>query len=455
MLKSSLYSAAKRLLLLLTLLQLNVEFIHGFIALERGRSLASRNHPSLWQPSLQAARRQPATANKKQSKKKKNQAKQEKGKKSSMTEKYQPATNKQKKVKSPPPWQTLNAKQAKQNVQKEIERRSSDTGYSPTTENTKTILSKNFLSDTEARLLQWKPFGLKSMGKVEFMAGCLSQLPEQLGVPEVAFLGRSNVGKSSLLNQLANSDVARVGKTPGATASVNLYRMEDTKQKTLLGLVDLPGFGYAKLSKELKEDIGQLAETYLSNRQELAVGILLVDIRRVPKDDDRAVLAALYDLNVPVIVVATKLDKVSENERDSQLRIIQDTLGLPEGQPLAVSSVTGDGCRVLWRIIMEACEDHVSLLNRKYVEETREDESAYVEVFDDHEDIAYEQGYDWIHGSALIEDSDDAMIEADEAASSLSSNVFEDEVIAPIDPNKMKLRDWHKKSMEMERDGLL
>lgn len=419
---------------------------------------------------LEAVRRPPPkTANKKkrtQKQKKSTTPKESNGKKdrpsrttsvnssTTDTNRAQGPQQNAKKIKSPPPWQTLNAKQAKQNVQKEIARRSSDTGYSPTTENTKAILSRTFLSDTEARLLQWKPFGWKSIETVEFMGGCLTELPERLGVPEVAFLGRSNVGKSSLLNRLANAEVARVGKTPGATASVNQYRMEDRKQKTLLGLVDLPGFGYAKLSKELKDDIGKLAETYLSNRKELAVGVLLVDIRRIPKDDDRAILAALYDLNIPVTVVATKLDKFSsEMERDTQLGIIRDSLGLPEGQPLAVSSVTGDGCRLLWRIIMEACEDHIQLLNRKYVEEAPDEdhqESALVEAFDDHEDVAYEQGYDWIHGSVLFEEEELHLeSQPDGKAPSPLSN---DE---SIEMSKMKLQDWHKKSLDMERDGLL
>lgn len=173
---------------------------------------------------------------------------------------------------------------------------------------------------------------------------CLIPLP---------FFLRSNVGKSSLLNRLSSfsrreegfNDVARVGKTPGATASVNLYAFYDKKEKPLLGFVDLPGFGYAKLSKGIKESVQQTAEKYLGKRTELVLGILLVDIRRVPSEDDRIVLAALFDMGVPIVVVATKTDKLSKNEVEYRLEDIRDGLGLPEGQPMRVSSRTGEGDR--------------------------------------------------------------------------------------------------------------
>jgi GTP-binding protein len=120
-----------------------------------------------------------------------------------------------------------------------------------------------------------------------------------------------------VVSDVAATAVARVGKTPGATASVNMYALHDAARgggdafRDVLGLCDLPGFGYAKLSKQVQESVQLAAERYLSRRKHLALGVLLVDIRRTPSDDDRAVLAALYDLGIPLLVVATKLDKVT------------------------------------------------------------------------------------------------------------------------------------------------
>jgi GTP-binding protein len=207
--------------------------------------------------------------------------------------------------------------------------------------------------------------------------------------------------------------VARVGKTPGATASVNLYALFDARRdRDVLGLCDLPGFGYAKLSKEVQESVQVAAERYLSKRRQLALGILLVDIRRAPSDDDRAVLAALYDLGVPILVVATKVDKVdSDRRRQSCLEAIRSGLGLPPNQPLAVSSATGDGCRHLWRIVLEACENAVDEFGSKYEGDSdrrsegrspageADERSSYnhdLLLPDDGDEIVYDQGYDWI-----------------------------------------------------------
>ena len=227
---------------------------------------------------------------------------------------------------------------------------------------------------------------------------------------------RSNVGKSSLLNRLSSyskreagfKDEARVGKTPGATASVNLYAFYDKKEKPLLGFVDLPGFGYAKLSQGVKESVQQTAENYLGNRDELALGILLVDIRRMPSEDDRIVLAALFDMGVPIVVVATKVDKVSKNEIEGRLTEIRVGLGLPEGQPLSVSSVTGEGTKALWNIIFEACETGVEEFQQKFERggldgDAKEDEEEFV---DDNDDEYYSQGYDWVQDGGILTEED-------------------------------------------------
>lgn len=341
------------------------------------------------------------------------------------------------KKKSAPPWQVLSQTDAKKNVAKELRRRESiKDGTAEQQEyldddiyEEPRVLSKAFLSETDKRLLNWKRFSPDRVPQgTRFVGAYLDRnLPLRLGVPEVAFLGRSNVGKSSLLNRLSfsarssASDQARVGKTPGATASVNLYALQDAKQRDIMGWVDLPGFGYAKLSKEVKESVQKAAEYYLDKRKELMLGILLVDIRRAPSNDDRAVLAALFDQGVPIVVVATKVDKVSTQDREQCLEIIRDGLGLPDGQPLSVSSTTGEGTRDLWKIISEACEAGVDEFKQKYDKDTAlekaeddledmmlgEDGDSDSVPFEDGEDLVYSQGFDWVHDSAVVYEGGD------------------------------------------------
>lgn len=351
-----------------------------------------------------------------------------------------------------PPWQVLSSKEAKKNVEVESRRRElAKQGIvmeqDEVAESTTKMLSKTLLSDADRQLVNWKRFNPSNVPTgLTFIGAYLERrLPPRIGVPEIAFLGRSNVGKSSLLNRLASSalggagesDGARVGKTPGATASVNLYAMmgsisSNSKRaaKAILGLVDLPGFGYAKLSKEVQESVQMAAERYLGSREELALGILLVDARRVPSDDDRAVLAALYDLGLPLVVVATKIDKLAKNELEESKMAICDRLGLPEGQPLCISSVTGEGTKELWKIIMEACEVKVEEIKDKLQRSGEEDEDTdgaieYDDLGnlmlpdDDGEELVYDQGYDWIQDSAVMyaygagEIIEDGAVEAD------------------------------------------
>jgi hypothetical protein len=200
--------------------------------------------------------------------------------------------------KSTPPWQVLGKKDMIENVEAEIIRRErirmgidSPSAGNANKEIRKADVSGTncLLSTTDRSMIGWKRFNPLSAPTELSMVGAYldSRLPPSLGVPEVAFLGRSNVGKSSLLNKLvskAGGDIARVGKTPGATASVNLYALLGPKRKggnsslgppgakPILGFADLPGFGYAKLSKESKESVEEAAERYLGKRRELALG---------------------------------------------------------------------------------------------------------------------------------------------------------------------------------------
>ena len=338
-----------------------------------------------------------------------------------------------------PPWQVMSAKDIKKNIESEIQRRNavrdgtlpSSVVTSSTADTQADITaSSSLLTNTDRQLFNFKRFDPKrDIDSMTFKGAFLgNRTPPRLGVPEVAFLGRSNVGKSSLLNTLSKKasntsqmDTAVVGKTPGATASVNLYSLNASaakKNRPLLAFADLPGFGYAKLSKEVKESVEMAAERYLGKRKELALGILLVDVRRVPSDDDRAVLAALYDMGVPILVVATKIDKIgSKNMLEKQLEEVRVGLGLPLGQPFSVSSVTGLGIKQLWGIIMDACEDKIDEL-REAVETggeskvSEDDAEAFGNVQLDEDgnyldDEAVAEGYEWIQSFAYHDDSND------------------------------------------------
>ncbi|MBI2874172.1 MAG: YihA family ribosome biogenesis GTP-binding protein [Firmicutes bacterium] len=167
--------------------------------------------------------------------------------------------------------------------------------------------------------------------------------------PEVALAGRSNVGKSSLLNMIAGRRLARSGKTPGVTRRVNVYQLPD------LNLVDLPGYGYARASKTRRELWGREIERYLLGSKDLRLVICLVDSRHPPSELDITLRDWLSHRNLPFAVTATKADKVSRGGRQAAERTIRETLSLGEEVPLIfTSTVTGEGREELWRLIQEA-----------------------------------------------------------------------------------------------------
>jgi GTP-binding protein len=367
------------------------------------------------------------------------------------TTRAQVANSQKKQSSGAPPWQIVSKKDMKKKVEAEKKRRElAQQGIhnSPELEQIDISVSSDFLDPVDKSFLAWKRYSPSPNHEVEFIGAYLDKrLPPRLGAPEVAFLGRSNVGKSSLLNKLVASESARVGKTPGATASVNLYGIY-RNEKAILGLVDLPGFGYAKLSKENKESVQLAAENYLAKRKELVLGILLVDIRREPSDDDRAVLAALYDKGLPIVVVATKVDKMSKVELEPALEAIRMGLGLPEGQPLCVSSVTGQGIKDMWQIIMEACEAGVEEYRGK-LRRGGQAEKRKSAFSDEDDDVAYNQGYDWIHDS-------DIMYEGSEEDYDISEDDDEEEYEEEPDnalDKRESLKSLKKMAKDMERRG--
>lgn len=166
------------------------------------------------------------------------------------------------------------------------------------------------------------------------------------GVPEVAFLGRSNVGKSSLLNALVGEKAARVSSTPGRTRAINFFLVSDESRRPRRVLADLPGYGYAKISKSISAEWPKFIEPYLAERETLALCVCLVDSNIPPRPADRQLLDWLRSVDREFVVVATKTDRLSGNERTRNLAALRRGLGVEE--ILAVSAKTGAGIKELW-----------------------------------------------------------------------------------------------------------
>ncbi|MCC8015144.1 MAG: ribosome biogenesis GTP-binding protein YihA/YsxC [Eubacterium sp.] len=174
-----------------------------------------------------------------------------------------------------------------------------------------------------------------------------SQYPDN-GLTEIAFAGKSNVGKSSLINtMLGRKALARTGSSPGKTRTINFYSVEDK-----LYFVDLPGYGYAKASKTEIEKWGRMTDEYLLNREELKAIILLVDIRHEAGKNDVMMLDYLRHYGYKIIIAATKCDKVTRNRLPSHVKMLKNSLGLKEGEVLIpFSSVSKQGREELWEVI--------------------------------------------------------------------------------------------------------
>jgi GTP-binding protein len=176
-------------------------------------------------------------------------------------------------------------------------------------------------------------------------------------LPEIAFAGRSNVGKSSLLNTLVRrKSFARVSRTPGRTREINFFRVNNG-----FLLVDLPGYGYARISKEKKSEWRPMIAAYLKRTSQLRGIVLLLDIRREPTDDDRAMLDFLAEVEVPTIVALTKTDKLSKAAAHARATEISQALALDADQVISFSAVTGDGRAELLEAIVQLVESPRSL----------------------------------------------------------------------------------------------
>jgi GTP-binding protein len=185
---------------------------------------------------------------------------------------------------------------------------------------------------------------------LEFLGGMASPggwRPEP-SLPEVAFAGRSNVGKSSLLNQLLRrKKFARVSNTPGRTREINFFRVNDS-----LILVDLPGYGYARVSKEQRASWRPLIEGYLQRSPQLRGVVQLLDARHDPTQDDEQMLGFLAELGVPSIIVLTKIDKLTATQAARRIAEISSALTLEPEQVISFSAVSGRGRDELAEAIM-------------------------------------------------------------------------------------------------------
>lgn len=182
------------------------------------------------------------------------------------------------------------------------------------------------------------PLVIRSLEFIGPMATPTGWRPESKW-PEVAFAGRSNVGKSSLLNRLVRRKrFARVSNTPGRTREVNFFLVNGN-----FVLVDLPGYGYARISKERRAEWKPLIEGYLRSSKELRGIVQLLDIRHDPTEDDRQMLAFLASVGVPTLFALTKIDKLTASQRKTRIATLLDVLETNEDQVIPFSAVTGEG----------------------------------------------------------------------------------------------------------------
>lgn len=182
---------------------------------------------------------------------------------------------------------------------------------------------------------------------LDIVCGITSKIPDT-GLPEVAFAGKSNVGKSSLINGLMNRKaLARTSAQPGKTQTINFYNINDA-----MYLVDLPGYGYAKASEEVKAKWGKMIENYLHTSKRLKAVFLLIDIRHDPSANDRMMYEWMVYQGFAPIIIATKLDKIKRSQIQKNVKAIREGLGVQPGTTIIpFSAETKQGREEIWELI--------------------------------------------------------------------------------------------------------
>ncbi len=182
---------------------------------------------------------------------------------------------------------------------------------------------------------------------LETVCGITSKLPDNQ-LPEVAFAGKSNVGKSSLINAMVNrKKLARTSGQPGKTQTINFYNVNHE-----MYIVDLPGYGYAKISKSVSAKWGPMIENYLHTSRQLRMVFLLIDIRHKPTDNDVQMYRWILSNGFSPVIVATKLDKIKKSQVSKQLKLVKETLHVIDGVPVVpFSAVTRQGRDQIWDLI--------------------------------------------------------------------------------------------------------
>ncbi len=207
---------------------------------------------------------------------------------------------------------------------------------------------------------------------LETVCGITSKLPENIH-PEVAFAGKSNVGKSSLINALMNrKSYARTSQQPGKTQTINFYNINEE-----IYFVDLPGYGYARVSNEIKAKWGRMIENYLQRSMQLRLVFLLIDIRHEPSENDKHMYAWIVENGFYPIIIATKADKIKRSQLQKHMKMLKVGLNVEEGTPMvAFSALTKQGRDEIWELIETYALSEEPFAEEPQIEDTIEEPQA-------------------------------------------------------------------------------